>query len=71
MRRVGFKMKLFPGCDQEYVRRHDAIWPELISLLKETGISQYSIFLTRNLIRFLLTCLLPMNRHLMIYLRRP
>jgi len=45
MDRVAFKMKLFPGCEAEYKRRHDEIWPELSALLKEAGISEYSIFL--------------------------
>jgi len=45
MQRIGFKMKLFPGQAAEYRRRHDAIWPELVSLLHEAGISDYSIFL--------------------------
>ena len=45
MNRVAFKMKLFKGCEAEYKRRHDALWPELESLLKEAGIKEYSIFL--------------------------
>ena len=45
MTRVGFKMKLHPGCEAEYRRRHDEIWPELVTLLKETGVCDYSIFL--------------------------
>ena len=45
MQRVAFKMKLFKGFEDEYKRRHDAIWPELKSLLKITGIEDYSIFL--------------------------
>ena len=45
MFRVAFKMKLFPGVEQEYKRRHDEIWDELSALLKETGIEDYSIFL--------------------------
>jgi len=48
MHRVGFKMKLFPGAEVEYAKRHDAIWPELAELLKETGISDYSIFLDKE-----------------------
>ena len=40
-----FRMKLNPGCREEYERRHDAIWPELVTLLKEAGISDYSIHL--------------------------
>ena len=34
-------MKLKPGCEVEYEKRHRAIWPEL---LKETGVSDYYIF---------------------------
>ena len=45
MQRVAFKMKLFPGHVAEYKKRHDALWPELKVLLKETGIEEYSIFL--------------------------
>lgn len=45
MARVSFKMKLFPGLEAEYRKRHDEIWPELVELLKTAGISDYSIFL--------------------------
>jgi len=45
MHRLAFKMKLFKGNEEEYKKRHDAIWPELKDLLKETGVSDYSIFL--------------------------
>lgn len=45
MQRIAFKMKLFTGCEAEYKRRHDALWPELQQLLKEAGIKEYSIFL--------------------------
>ncbi len=45
MQRIAFKMKLMAGCQEEYKRRHDTIWPELVNLLKENGVSDYSIFL--------------------------
>ncbi len=45
MIRNAFKMKLKPGFEQEYKKRHDEIWPELGTLLSETGIQDYSIFL--------------------------
>ncbi|MEI9944652.1 MAG: L-rhamnose mutarotase [Chitinophagaceae bacterium] len=48
MQRVAFKMKLFKGQEEEYRKRHNAIWPELQQLLKETGISEYSIFLDES-----------------------
>jgi L-rhamnose mutarotase len=38
-------MKLHAGQTAEYKHRHDALWPELAQLLKETGIAEYSIFL--------------------------
>jgi L-rhamnose mutarotase len=38
-------MKLLKGKEDEYKKRHDAVWPELKSLLKTTGIEDYSIFL--------------------------
>src|ERR1700753_429738 len=56
MQRVGFVMKLYKGFEDEYRKRHDAIWPELAALLHETGVREYSIFLqeeTGNLFGFL------------------
>lgn len=45
MQRIAFKMKLNEGQKAEYKKRHDKIWPELKRLLKESGVSEYSIFL--------------------------
>lgn len=45
MERHAFKMKLHPGMEAEYRKRHDEIWPELIDLLHEAGASDYSIYL--------------------------
>jgi L-rhamnose mutarotase len=45
MKRHAFKMKLKPGCEAEYRRRHDALWPALGQALRDAGISDYSIFL--------------------------
>lgn len=44
MKRVGFKMLLKPGFEQEYEERHAAIWPELKKLLQESGVNDYSIY---------------------------
>lgn len=44
-KRFGFKMKMYPGFKDEYRKRHKDIWPELVRLLKEEGIGNYSIFL--------------------------
>ena len=40
-----FRMQLNPGMADEYRRRHDAIWPELVDLLHDAGVSDYSIHL--------------------------
>jgi L-rhamnose mutarotase len=43
--RFAFRMRLFPGMKAEYIRRHDEIWPELVDLLHEAGVSDYDIWL--------------------------
>lgn len=45
MYRNAFKMKLKPGFEAEYKKRHEDIWPELETLLSKAGISDYGIFL--------------------------
>lgn len=42
---VAFRMQLHAGQEAEYRRRHDAIWPELVALLRESGVVEYRIFL--------------------------
>lgn len=41
-------MQLHKGCEEEYKRRHDALWPELKELLKANGIREYSIYLDES-----------------------
>ena len=43
--RYAFRMRVNPDAHAEYERRHDAIWPELVELLREVGVSDYSIWL--------------------------
>ncbi len=45
LEKVAFKMRLNPGREAEYKKRHDEIFPELVTLLREAGISDYSIHL--------------------------
>ncbi|WP_449396547.1 L-rhamnose mutarotase [Devosia riboflavina] len=40
-----FKMRLNPGMTDEYKKRHDEIFPELVDLLHEAGVKDYSIHL--------------------------
>ena len=48
MKRFAFKMFLKPGFEEEYERRHAALWPELKNGIKEAGISNYSIYWDRD-----------------------
>lgn len=48
MEKHAFKMHLNHGMEAEYRRRHDEIWPDLVALLHETGVSDYSIYLDRE-----------------------
>lgn len=45
MQRLAFKMKLNEGQKEAYTKRHNELWPELRQLLKDNGVSEYSIFL--------------------------
>jgi L-rhamnose mutarotase len=42
--RKALLMRLKPGCEAEYEKRHNPIWPELESVLRQHGVSNYSIF---------------------------
>ncbi|PXW99419.1 L-rhamnose mutarotase [Sphaerotilus hippei] len=45
---IAFCMFLRPGLAQEYRRRHDLIWPELVRLLGDSGVRDYSIHLDES-----------------------
>lgn len=45
MKQLAFKMLLKPGYKDEYIRRHNQVWPEIVDLIKASGISDYSIYL--------------------------
>jgi L-rhamnose mutarotase len=42
--RHAFRMRLKPGAEEEYRRRHDTIWPELTQSHTDAGIFDYSIY---------------------------
>ena len=44
----GFKMKLYPGMEAEYEKRHNELWPEMIESIHAHGGKNYSIFLDRE-----------------------
>lgn len=45
MEKIAFVMQLKAGCEAEYKKRHDEVWPELVAELKAAGIEDYSIYL--------------------------
>jgi L-rhamnose mutarotase len=42
--RVAWVMKLKPGTEAIYKRKHDEIWPEMLHLMKRQSIHNYSIY---------------------------
>lgn len=48
MKRMAWKGRIKPGCKEEYIKRHNQIWPEMVCVLKEAGIHNYTIFANGN-----------------------
>ena len=44
----GFCMKLYPGQEAEYEKRHNELWPEMKDMIHAHGGKNYSIFLDRE-----------------------
>ncbi|HEX3803873.1 MAG TPA: L-rhamnose mutarotase [Solirubrobacteraceae bacterium] len=44
MERTCFTFTLKPGTEDEYRRRHDEIWPEMVAALRASGIRNYTLF---------------------------
>jgi L-rhamnose mutarotase len=44
MARYAWVLEVRPGYEEEYKRRHDEIWPEMVEALRSAGIRNYSIF---------------------------
>ena len=44
MQRFAWKARVLPGMLDEYIRRHDDIWPEMTALLNAAGIRNYTIW---------------------------
>lgn len=44
MERYAWKGKIKSGMKEEYVRRHNEIWEDMVQTLKEAGICNYSIW---------------------------
>eukprot|EP01110_Echinostelium_bisporum_P007729 TRINITY_DN28903_c0_g1_i1.p1 TRINITY_DN28903_c0_g1~~TRINITY_DN28903_c0_g1_i1.p1 ORF type:complete len:107 (+),score=23.97 TRINITY_DN28903_c0_g1_i1:48-368(+) len=45
MKREAFMLRLKKGMEEEYKKRHESVWPEMLDALRKTGWRNYSIFL--------------------------
>jgi L-rhamnose mutarotase len=43
--RICFLLKVWPERLEEYKRRHESVWPEMLDALRSTGWHNYSLFL--------------------------
>jgi L-rhamnose mutarotase len=48
MKRVGFVLKVRADRLEEYRRHHEAVWPEMLQALRETGWHNYSLFVRED-----------------------
>jgi L-rhamnose mutarotase len=48
MERVCFLLRVRPERLEEYRSRHEAVWPEMLAALRETGWRNYSLFLRED-----------------------
>lgn len=48
MKRKGFIMKVYADKHEEYEKRHNEIWPEMVEELRRHGARNYSIFLDKD-----------------------
>ena len=48
MEKYAWRATLKEGKREEYIRRHNEIWQEMVDLLKSAGIRNYSIWLSGN-----------------------
>lgn len=48
MERVGFVLKVKADRLEEYKKRHEQVWPDMLQALRETGWHNYSLFLRED-----------------------
>jgi len=45
MKRVCFLLRIKPDLVEEYRRIHEPVWPELLDVMRRSGMNNYSLFL--------------------------
>jgi len=48
MVRIARTAELKEGCQEKYIKRHKEVWPEVIKLIKDSGVKNYSIYISGN-----------------------
>jgi L-rhamnose mutarotase len=48
MKRYAFVFRIKPELRAEYERAHDEIWPDMAQAIRDSGITNYSIFFRRD-----------------------
>ena len=48
MEKYAWKAIILDGKKEEYIKRHNEIWPEMVEVLKNAGICNYSIWIVGN-----------------------
>ena len=48
MQRACFTFEIYPDKADEYKKRHDEIWPELVEEIQKAGLKNYSLFRRGN-----------------------
>ena len=44
MSHYAWVLEVRPGYEEEYKKRHDEIWPDMVEMLHESGLRNYNIF---------------------------
>ena len=44
MSHYAWVLEVRPGYEEEYKKRHDEIWPEMVDMIREAGLRNYNIF---------------------------
>ncbi len=50
MTRYGMVIRIKEGCEESYRRYHAAVWPEVLAMIRECHIQNYSIYQKDNLL---------------------
>jgi L-rhamnose mutarotase len=45
MKRYGMTIRIKAGCERAYRKHHNAVWPEVVEMIRACNIADYSIFL--------------------------